>query len=155
VRSARLAAVGVTAALVAALSACSGDNPANDPDKAAADTALQPLSSACAKNASAKALPAGFPTEFPLPAGTIVTTAEDRGTGGLVIEGVTPAAFSNVLHDLQTSLPAKGFTPSDGETEPHDAESNWSSATFSGRWAIRELTQCGGQTSVSVVARKK
>jgi hypothetical protein len=26
---------------------------------------------------------------------------------------------------------------------------------FDGRWAIRELSQCGNQTLVSVVARKK
>ena len=71
-----------------------------------------------------------------------------------MVEGVT-GTFIDVLHGLQTGLPAKGFTPEEGETEPHDAESDWSSAAFSGRWAIRELTQCGGQTSVSVVARKK
>jgi hypothetical protein len=151
--SGRLAAVGVAAALVAALTGCSSDK--KDADADAGSSALKPASTACAKDAQTKPLPAGFPADFPLPAGTIVTTAEDRGTGGLVIEGVTPNAFTGVLHDLQTSLPAKGFTPSNGETEPHDAESDWSSATFTGRWAIRELTACSGQTAVSVVARKK
>jgi hypothetical protein len=155
VTSARLIAIGAAAALLAALTACTSDNPAKDPDAGAGTGALQPVSSACAKDAKAKPLPAGFPATFPLPAGTVVTTAEDRGTGGLVIEGVTATAFTDVLHELQTSLPARGFTPDEGETEPHDAESNWSSATFTGRWAIRELTQCGGQTAVSVVARKK
>ena len=139
--------------LAAALSGCSSGKA--DPDADAGAGALQPASTACAKDAIAKPLPTGFPTDFPLPAGTVVTTAEDRGSGGLVIEGVTASAFTDVLHGLQTSLPAKGFTPANGETEPHDAESDWSSATYTGRWAIRELTQCGGQTAVSVVARKK
>jgi hypothetical protein len=154
VNSARLAAAGVAAALVTALAACSSDKD-KDRDADAGSNALQPASTVCAKDASAKPLPAGFPADFPLPAGTVVTTAEDRGTGGLVIEGVTPTGFTDVLHGLQTSLPAKGFTPANGETEPHDAESDWSSATYTGRWAIRQLTQCGGQTAVSVVARKK
>jgi hypothetical protein len=117
--------------------------------KASASTAV------CAKDAKAVALPAGFPATFPLPAGTVVTSAEDRGTGGLVVSGVTATTFKDVLKGLQADLPAKGFTPKNGETEPHDAESDWSSSDYDGRWAIREVTQCGNQTLVSVVARKK
>jgi len=117
--------------------------------KASASTAV------CAKDAKAVALPTGFPAAFPLPAGMVATSAEDRGTSGLVVQGVTPTAFKDVLKGLQTDLPAKGFTPKNGETEPHDAESDWSSAEYDGRWAIRELSQCGSQTLVSVVARKK
>jgi hypothetical protein len=109
----------------------------------------------CAKDAKSVALPTGFPAAFPLPAGTVVTSAEDRGTSGLVVQGVSATAFKDVLKGLQTDLPAKGFTPKNGETEPHDAESDWSSADYDGRWAIRELSQCGSQTLVSVVARKK
>jgi hypothetical protein len=145
----------VSVALLAALTGCGSADKSRDADAGLGSSALQPASTACAKDAQAKPAPAGFPTDFPLPAGTIVTTAEDRGSGGLVIEGVTPSAFTAVLHDLQTALPAKGFIPDNGETEPHDAESDWSSAGYTGRWAIRELTQCGGQTAVSVVARKK
>ena len=109
----------------------------------------------CAKDAKAVQPPTGFPAAFPLPAGMVVTSAEDRGKSGLVVSGVTATAFTDVLKGLQNDLPAKGFTLKNGETEPHDAESDWSSADFDGRWAIRELTQCGNQTLVSVVARKK
>lgn len=109
----------------------------------------------CAKDAKSVALPTGFPAAFPLPSGMVVTSAEDRGTSGLVVQGVASTAFKDVLKGLQTDLPAKGFTPKNGETEPHDAESDWSSADYDGRWAIRELAQCGAQTLVSVVARKK
>jgi hypothetical protein len=117
--------------------------------KASASTAV------CAKDAKAVQPPAGFPATFPLPAGMVVTSAEDRGTGGLVVSGVTATAFKDVLKGLQTDLPAKGYTPKNGETEPHDAESDFSSAEYDGRWAVRELSQCGGQTLVSVVTRKK
>ncbi|HEX8095660.1 hypothetical protein [Jatrophihabitans sp.] len=117
--------------------------------KASASTAV------CSKDAKAVQPPTGFPTAFPLPAGMVVTSAEDRGTAGLVVSGVTATAFKDVLKGLQTDLPAKGFTPKNGETEPRDAESDWSSAEYDGRWAIRELSQCGNETLVSVVARKK
>jgi hypothetical protein len=117
--------------------------------KASASTAV------CAKDAKAVALPTGFPAAFPLPSGMVVTSAEDRGASGLVVQGVSATAFKDVLKGLQTDLPAKGFTPKNGETEPHDAESDWSSSDYDGRWAIRELSQCGSQTLVSVVARKK
>jgi hypothetical protein len=158
-----LSVTAASVALLAALAGCgsgadksknAGSPGSADPDKSVATATVVTV---CAKDAAVKtkALPAGFPAGFPLPAGTIVTSAEDRGAGGLVVEGVTPTAFSDVLHSLQTALPAKGFTPTHGETEPHDAESDWSSAEFSGRWAIRELSQCAGDTSVSVVARKK
>jgi hypothetical protein len=112
-------------------------------------------SAPCAKDAKAVPAPPGFPAAFPLPQGMVVTSAEDRGTSGLVVQGVTATTFKDVLKGLQADLPAKGFTPKNGETEPHDAESDWSSADYDGRWAIREVDQCGGQTLVSVVARKK
>jgi len=119
--------------------------------------ALQASASAapCASAASAVPAPAGFPAAFPLPKGLVITSAEDRGSSGLVVQGVTATAFKDVLSGLQADLPAKGFTPKNGETEPRDAESDWSSADYDGRWAIREVEQCGGQTLVSVVARKK
>jgi hypothetical protein len=117
--------------------------------KASASTAV------CSKDAKAVQPPAGFPSAFPLPAGMVVTSAEDRGSAGLVVSGVTATAFKDVLKGLQIDLPGKGFTPKNGETEPHDAESDWSSAEFDGRWAIRELSQCGNESLVSVVARKK
>ncbi len=112
-------------------------------------------SAPCAKDAAAVPAPAGFPAAFPLPKGLVITSAEDRGTSGLVVQGVTATGFKDVLAGLQSDLPAKGFTPKNGETEPRDAESDWSSADYDGRWAIREVETCGGQTLVSVVARKK
>jgi hypothetical protein len=84
-----------------------------------------------------------------------VTAVSDRGAGGLVVTGVTASPFKDVLTALQRDLPRHGFTAEDGETEPHDAESDWRSSHYEGRWAIREIPQCPGDTSVSVVARRK
>lgn len=153
----RTVAVGAAAALTLtlALAACSsagrgGSRPGKD-----AAGSVQAKTTTCSTAAKTVAVPPGFPAAFPLPPGTVVTAAADRGTGGIVLSGVTPAAFAEVLAALQKQLPAKGFTPEEGETEPHDAESDWTSADYTGRWAIRELPQCPGDISVSVVARRR
>lgn len=141
-------------ALIVLVAGCESDaEKAKEKDQAALKSSAS--AAPCAKDAKAVPPPAGFPAAFPLPQGMVVTSAEDRGTSGLVVQGVTATAFSDVLKGLQADLPAKGFTPKNGETEPRDAESDWSSADYDGRWAIRELSQCGSQTLVSVVARKK
>lgn len=144
----RAALIGLVLAL---LTAC-GDSGAG-----AADTAARaPLSGAVCASAvtgSEVDLPAGFPTDFPLPDKMIVTSAEDRGDAGIVVSGVTTTPFAQVLSALQKDLPANGFTPSEGESEPHDAESNWTSAGYEGRWAIRENPACPGDTTVQILAR--
>jgi hypothetical protein len=111
----------------------------------------------CAEQAAAKRVspPAGFPADFPIPPGTVLTSAADRGSAGLVVSGISTASFKSVLAALHADLPKHGFKLEDGETEPRDAESDWSSAQYTGRWAIRDLPRCPGETLVSVVARKR
>lgn len=147
------AAVAVAGSAAFWLAACSSSGTESN---AGNTTAADVSGAVCAKDAAAKKveLPAKFPSGFPLPPGTIVYSVDDRGAqDGVVVTGVTATPFKNVLKALQTSLPAKGFRPEDGETEPHDAESDWTTNGFQGRWAIREIAQCAGDTLVNVVAR--
>lgn len=147
----RYRAAGAVLFMVAACGS-SGAGTTDHPTGNAADVS-QAL---CTEDAAAKKVspPDGFPTDFPLPPGTIVYSADDRGRDGIVVTGVTAKSFQATLRSLQTALPAAGIKPEEGEVEPHDAESDWSSAGYRGRWAIRAISQCGGQTLVSVVARK-
>ncbi|HEX8768271.1 MAG TPA: hypothetical protein VF714_07870 [Jatrophihabitans sp.] len=149
-----MARAAATAAALILVAGCESEAE-KEKEKDAARLKASASTAVCAKDAKAVQPPAGFPSAFPLPAGMVITSAEDRGSGGLVVQGVTATGFKDVLKGLQTDLPAKGFTPKNGETEPRDAESDWSSAEYDGRWAIREHSQCDGQTLVSVVARKK
>lgn len=145
----RRALAGVLALGLAACSSSGGKSEEKDHGISAAQAV-------CSKDAGGKrvALPDGFPGDFPLPPGTLVYAADDRGPDtGIVVTGVTATPFAEVLSALQKRLPARGYRPDHGEVEPHDAESDWSSATFQGRWAIRELPQCPGDTLVNVVAR--
>lgn len=150
----RAAALAVGAGLLLSACSSSGATKAKETD---AGKKIDVAQVVCSKDAAAKKVdpPTGFPSTFPLPPGTTLTSTSDRGSGGIVVTGVTSAPFKTVLASLQKGLPAKGFTATEGEVEPHDAESNWTSATFVGRWAIREIPQCPGDTAVNVVARKK
>lgn len=139
--------------LVAALAGCAsagvheaGGSRPTGPDQATV---------VCAQQAAAQPvdLPEGFPEDFPLPPGTKLYNVDDRGADGIVVTGVTDKPFPRVLNALNTQLPARGFTLEDGETEPHDAESDWTAPGYTGRWAIRELSDCSGDTLVNVVAR--
>jgi|SRR6478672_10418585 len=144
--------LALSAALLS-LVACSSAGGSPDPDSSRKADVTDAV---CAKDAAAKKvdLPSGFPADFPLPPGTVVYSVDNRGADeGIVVTGVTSTRFSSVLKALQTQLPAKGFRADNGETEPHDAESDWTSNGFQGRWAIREIPQCGGDTLVNVVAR--
>jgi hypothetical protein len=148
-------AAASAAALAAVLTGCSGSSHTSAKATVAAKASAEANTTVCSSAAKSVALPSGLPASFPMPPGTVVTSADDRGDAGFVVSGVTPTAFTDVLAALQNDLPAKGFTLKDGETEPHDAESDWTSAGYDGRWAIREIPQCQGDTAVSVVARKK
>jgi hypothetical protein len=150
------ALIGVAACFGLVLVAGCGSESDKDAD-ADKGSPVNLASAVCAKDAQAKqvGLPSGFPSDFPLPPGTVVYSADNRGQDGIVVTGVTSTPFKSVLAALQSQLPAHGYTPKEGETEPHDAESNWTSASFDGRWAIREIPQCAGDTLVNVLARAK
>lgn len=149
------AAAGV-AALCAACSSGGGGGAKRQPDADRAAVGTRPAT-VCAEQAVAKrvSVPFGFPADFPFPPGTVLTSAADRGSAGLVASGISTASFKSVLAALHADLPDHGYRLEEGESEPHDAESDWSSAAYTGRWAIRELPQCPGETAISVVARKR
>lgn len=148
--------LGAATVATFALAACGSSGASTSKTGAATGDQADVAAAVCAKEAAAKTveLPASFPADFPMPPGTKVYSVSDRGSSGIVVTGVTSTPFKTVLSALQTELPAKGFRPDNGETEPHDAESDWESSGFKGRWAIREIPQCSGDTLVNVVARK-
>jgi hypothetical protein len=116
---------------------------------AAADT------STCAQDAQqVSSYPDGFPARFPFPPKTVVFHAEDRGADGVVVTGVTRTPFKQVLASLNGPTQRAGFKVTNGETEEHDAEANWTGNGYRGRWAIRESGSCPGETVVQVLSAK-
>jgi hypothetical protein len=113
---------------------------------------VQPQCSGTAK-AVTGAYPAGVPSTLPLPPSSTLYHVEDRGKDGVVLSAVTPKAFKEVLHFMNTDFVAAGFKITSGETEKHDAEANWTVDGYRGRWSIREVgAQCPGDTLVMILA---
>lgn len=146
----------LVAPLVAALlllpTACGGNDESGDPDAdsftAAADTAT------CLADAQPVAsYPDGYPTDYPMPGGTVVFSVEDRGADGVVATGVTDQPFDEVLRDMNAAAKA-GFARTSGETEEDDAEANWTGNGFTGRWAIKKSASCSGETVVQLLSKK-
>ncbi|MGW2722686.1 hypothetical protein [Streptomyces sp. NPDC001492] len=97
----------------------------------------------CPTTASLR-LPKDFPANLPMPDGALVTSVERRSGERLVVATVVRSGFDRTLAFLQKQLPEAGYTLKDGEVEEDDAESNFSSAAFDGRWTLRKMPDCGG-----------
>lgn len=107
----------------------------------------------CSEDASqVDSVPKGFPQDFPFPAETVVYDAEDRGEQGVILTGITTLPFKDVLAAMNGPAQDAGFKVTNGETEDHDAEANWTGNGYRGRWAIRESGTCDGETVVQVLA---
>lgn len=137
--------VGAAALLLAgALTGCESAG-----QKAMESTADQ--MSVCARDASAVELPAAFPSKAALPDGYVVTHVESRAGGRVVVTAVSPKPFRATLTDMQATYARNGWSLSEGEVEADDAESNFSGNGLKGRWAIRAMDACRGNTAVSLV----
>lgn len=138
-------------ALLLALTACSSD-PGTSAGPEVGEGAPADRSTCLADAEALAELPEGYPADFPLPPQTVAYDAEDRGTEGVVVTGVTDLPFTDVLAALNGPAQGAGFTVTEGETEEHDAEANWTGNGFRGRWTIRESASCPGETVVQVLA---
>jgi hypothetical protein len=136
------------------LAGCGADETAAavaDPDTSAAGKAAAPV---CAKDAKPVALPESFPKQASVPAGYVVTGVESRTGGRIVVTAVAPKPFKQTLAEMQAAYSTRGWTPSEGEVEARDAESNFSGQQLRGRWAIREMPECPDNTAVSLLIGK-
>lgn len=106
----------------------------------------------CADKAQKVDLPHGFPAAFPLPPGTVVIGSEQRSENRVIVTAISPDPEKDVLSFFQKELPKAGYALSDGEVESGDAESDWSTAGWRGRWAIREIPGCDNDTVITVLA---
>lgn len=149
----RLAGTTVLLLALGSLAGCGTD----EMEAAMAQPAVssgQQVALVCAKDAKAVDLPSSFPAEATVPAGYVVTGIEARSAGRTVLTAVSPKAFRQTLADMQAAYSTRGWTPSEGEVEGRDAESNFHGHELRGRWAIREIPDCPGNTAVSVLIGK-
>lgn len=108
----------------------------------------------CAKDATPVDLPASFPTQASVPTDYVVTGIEARSGGRTIVTAVSPQPFKQTLADMQNAYSTRGWTPSEGEVEARDAESNFHGNELRGRWAMRQVPDCPDNTAVSVLIGK-
>lgn len=149
----RPTATALAAISVLALGACGADEmEAAMKEPAAGGSAKAAL--VCAQDATAVDLPSSFPAAATVPDGYVVTGTEARSAGRTVVTAVSPKPFKETLAEMQRAYSSRGWTPSEGEVEERDAESNFAGNDLRGRWAIREIPDCPTNTSVSVLIGK-
>jgi hypothetical protein len=139
---------------VAALTLLAGCADEMEDAMAETGTGATPAALVCAADAKPVSLPEGFPAQAALPDGIVVTGVQSRSQGRTVVTGVSPKPFAQTLAQMQQAYSTRGWTPSEGEVEDRDAESNFDGNGLRGRWAIRELPDCTGNTSVSILLGK-
>jgi hypothetical protein len=128
---------------------CSGE----DEEGKGALAVGQVASVACPSQATAVKLPAGW--AVPLPTGSVPVDVRNSTNGRVIVTSVVPRAESDVLKDMQKAFASAGLKLTEGETEEHDAESNFTGNGLTGRWGIRELSGCNGPaTRIDMVVRK-
>ena len=145
----------VAAVLLLVPTACGGgdsDTDVQDPDAGGFSAAAE--TDTCVKDArQVTSTPDGYPTDFPLPSGTVVFHVEDRGEDGVIATGVTRTPFDDVLTAMNAAKKA-GFEVTSGETEEDDAEANWTGNGYTGRWAIKKSSTCPGETVVQLLSKR-
>jgi hypothetical protein len=143
-----------TAVLATTLTSCGGSSEAEGEKKAEEGFSRAADLSTCRADATAASKPYGdaFPRDWPFPPGTVVYNAEDRGSDGTIVTGISSSKFRTILHFMNSDVVSAGFKIEKGETEEHDAEAEWAGNGFRGRWAIRESAQCPGETVVQVLS---
>lgn len=98
---------------------------------------------------------AGFPSGWTFPPGTVTYDVETRPGAGTIVTAITTTPFKDVLAYLNGPVTQAGFKVTSGETEPTDAEANWTGNGFTGRWAIRVSGSCEGQTLIQVLSTRQ
>ncbi|MEV0810031.1 hypothetical protein [Micromonospora sp. NPDC050200] len=156
----RVRAGALVLAAAAALTGCGGtadETDLGDPDAPGAAEPRTESSAAalvCADAATAVPQPTALPGEVPLPSDAVLTGSEERSGGRLVVTAVTPGDFRSTLAFMQRAYPAAGLTLKEGEVEDRDAESNFAGKGLVGRWTLREIPDCDGDTLVTVLVAR-
>jgi hypothetical protein len=137
----RLALASLAAALLTTVaSACGGGGDGADVTETAADEPAPELP-ACA-GARAGVTPPSLPVDFPLPPGTVVTSAASPYAGQVVVLGAIPAGLHDAASFFGNALPDHGYEVGIGDSEGNESEAPFTGNGYRGRWRVNEIPEC-------------
>ena len=108
----------------------------------------------CAGTGSTVALPPDFPSGFPLPPGTVITSNQRAVSGAIIVSGFAPMTFKDTVAFFQSKLPAAGYTLLEGDAEMDEAESTFSGHGYHGKWKVNGILNCPGAVTLGVSLSK-
>jgi len=101
---------------------------------------------ACTHAGSPIRLPAHFPAQFPVPAGTDLVRAAPllHGVRGIGVYGYVPSAsFVGTVHFFPREVKKAGFSVLALEIDtPNDSEGTYQGHGYQGRWALNSIPGC-------------
>jgi len=101
---------------------------------------------ACAHAGKAIPLPKSFPSAFPFPNGTDITSSGPlpQGVKGVQINGFVPSSgFVDTVLFFKNQVKAAGFKLLDSQADaPNDSEGTYLGHGHSGTWQLRSLPGC-------------
>ncbi len=95
-----------------------------------------------------------MPEDFPLPAGTRLTTVRRPFPGQLVIDGFVNLGLDAAKDFFVDRLPAAGYQLGRGDAEPGEAEALFTGNGLRGGWRVREIPNCRALTVSLVFIRQ-
>ena len=102
----------------------------------------------CARAGAPIRVPDEF-AQFPLPDGTVLDRTR-MDAGATVVEGFVPGDLDGVREFMNDELPDAGYELEGGETEEHDAETEFRGNGVEGRLKLRDISGCDGAVTLAV-----
>ena len=130
---------GLAAAAALVLGGCGGSGGDVDTTDAAPDEPA-PTLPACAPVPAGD--PPALPIEFPLPPGTVVTSADRPHTGQVVVLGLIPADLQEAASFFGGALPEHGYQIGIGDSEGNESEAPFTGNGYRGKWRVNEIPEC-------------
>jgi hypothetical protein len=90
--------------------------------------------------------PAGFPS-----IDDVVWTASNQAGPTLIVAGRTGDALEDLFKEMKEKFSGGGYSVAKSERDPHDAEVNFTSASYTGQVQLAE--ECQGRRSVVIKVR--
>jgi hypothetical protein len=135
--------------VITATAAISSNSDGSNTDGSNSDGSVRSLP-ACARTGPAVTPPSWFPHSFPLPKHTVLTGHRRVPGGFVIVEGVEPLDVLNAARFLVRELPKAGYRLGQGDSEPGEAETDFSGHGVAGRVKVRVIPGCSQATSIVV-----
>jgi len=90
----------------------------------------------CANESGRAEIPAGVPSQLPLPPGLVLTSAQQLSPGQFHLRGVVRGDLDGVAEFFKRRLPESGFALGVGDAEAHEQESPFTGHGYRGLWRV-------------------